>query len=571
MAVFKLSLNKHKKITLEPLFVLINKLYSKEKLTGARCTMGFLRQISIKARLILIQVIVLVGLAALWSEFSNLLDKQSTNAQKVELIDGMSFAQKSLSASIMGYQIFVTPLEIKDYKSANAELNLKAKGLKNIAPEHAKEIDAILSQVAEWDSMNTKRIEIIDKKDVLSIEEWIDSPMRQELSGILSKSRKIDKNTSAQLSLMRKNIIEADAKEISKAKTLTMAIGLAIALLIFIGLWAIGRSIADPIQKIAALISEVSSTNNLAKLIQEDGKDEVANISQDLNGLLESLRSTLDDAKQSAIQNSEVALMLSSSGSKIQNGIDKQARLAKIQSDNGQGVVASIAELVQIAEQNKKDIEEAGSNLMSTKTHIVEMVNSIRIQAEAETELAQKLTRLSSEAEQVKSVLTVINDIADQTNLLALNAAIEAARAGEHGRGFAVVADEVRKLAERTQKSLVDINSTIGLITQAINDASDEMNKDSQTARQISQSSAEIEDIVSKSTAIISNVSANIGQLVERSTQNAKSINESVEQINIVSQLSDENAVETQEIAKASARLEAMTTELSAKLRRFDT
>jgi methyl-accepting chemotaxis protein len=533
--------------------------------------MGFLRQISIKARLILIQVIVLIGLAALWSEFSNLLDKQSTNAQKVELIDGMGFAQKSLSASIMGYQIFVTPLEIKDYKSAYTELNSKAKGLKSIAPEYTKEIDAILSHVTEWDSMNTKRIEIIDKKDLLSIEEWIDSSMRQELSLILSKSRKIDKNTSTQLSLLRKNIIEVDTKEISKAKTFTMSIGLAIALLIFIGLWAIGRSIADPIQKIAALISEVSSTNNLAKLIQEDGKDEVANISQDLNGLLESLRSTLDDAKQSAIQNSEVALMLSSSGSKIQSGIDKQARLAKIQSDNGQSVVASIAELVQIAEQNKKDIEEAGRNLMSTKTHIVEMVDSIRIQAEAETELAQKLTRLSSEAEQVKSVLTVINDIADQTNLLALNAAIEAARAGEHGRGFAVVADEVRKLAERTQKSLIDINSTIGLITQAINDASDEMNKDSQTARQISQSSAEIEDIVSKSASIIGNVSVNIGELVERSTQNAKSINESVAQINIISQLSDENALETQEIAKASARLEAMTAELSTKLRRFDT
>jgi methyl-accepting chemotaxis protein len=263
--------------------------------------------------------------------------------------------------------------------------------------------------------------------------------------------------------------------------------------------------------------------------------------------------------------------MLSSSGSKIQNGIDKQAKLAKTQSDNGQSVVASIAELVQIAEQNKKDIEEAGRSLTGTKKHIVEMVDSIRIQAEAETALAQKFTRLYSEADQVKSVLTVINDIADQTNLLALNAAIEAARAGEHGRGFAVVADEVRKLAERTQKSLVDINSTIGVITQAINEASDEMNKDSQTARQISQSSAVIEEIVSKSVSVIDNISVNIGQLVERSTKNAKSINESVEQINIISQLSDENATETQEIAKASARLEAMTTELSTKLKRFDT
>jgi methyl-accepting chemotaxis protein len=146
-----------------------------------------------------------------------------------------------------------------------------------------------------------------------------------------------------------------------------------------------------------------------------------------------------------------------------------------------------------------REIEHTHSMLKEAKELSIQMDNHIQNSLKAETALTDNLAKLSLEASHVQSILTMIGDIADQKNLLALNAAIETIRTNKYSRGFTIVVNEVRKLAERTQKSLLEINSTIQIILQSINDAGDKMIYETQSIRSTSIFSKLVEESITSS------------------------------------------------------------------------
>ncbi len=190
------------------------------------------------------------------------------------------------------------------------------------------------------------------------------------------------------------------------------------------------------------------------------------------------------------------------------------------------------------ASQSKENIVEVSQKLDDIKIEISDIVNELQDVSVSQNTLAQDLDRVSSDTKEVKEVINVIADIADQTNLLALNAAIEAARAGEHGRGFAVVADEVRKLAERTQKSLTEINATINVVSQSISDTSEQMNKSSKAIESLAGISREVSQRMNETNDAIDE-SVDLSQkTIDSYTSNAKKSEEIITHIFDVNTLS---------------------------------
>jgi len=355
----------------------------------------------------------------------------------------------------------------------------------------------------------------------------------------------------------------------SRTRTLIMACGVLGLILGITVAFFIVRSITSAMATMAALIQQIAANNLAVDDMRITSEDEIGKAGTALNQMKNNLRTMIQSIAGTAEH-------VASASEEISSSATQQAQGAETQKDQTSQVATAMQEMsstvLQVSENSNK-AAEASRQAAETARHggsiVDETLNKMRTIADSVGATAKKMEELGKSSDQIGRIIGVIDDIADQTNLLALNAAIEAARAGEQGRGFAVVADEVRKLAERTTTATKEIAQMIKNIQDETKTAVSAMEAGTKQVEDGVKSTAQAGDSLKE----IIHTSEQVGEMITHIATAATEQSSATEQVNNnmeqIAKLVKESAVGAQQSAKACQDLSGLALDLQKMVGNF--
>ena len=348
--------------------------------------------------------------------------------------------------------------------------------------------------------------------------------------------------------------------------SILVGVGLAVGVVIAV---LIARSITGNITRMAGMIQEIAGNNLAVDDVEISSRDEIGQAGTALNKMKNNLREIIQSIAGTAEH-------VASASEEISSSASEQAQGAETQKDQAAQIATAMQEMsstvLQVSENSNK-AAEASRKAAETARHggaiVDDTLTKMRTIAESVSSTARKMEELGKSSDQIGRIAGVIDDIADQTNLLALNAAIEAARAGEQGRGFAVVADEVRKLAERTTTATKEIAQMIKNIQDETKVAVTAMEGGTKQVEEGVISTGQAGDALKE----IIHMSDQVGEMITHIATAATEQSSASEEINTnmeqIAKLVKESAVGAQQSAKACQDLSGLALDLQKMVGNF--
>jgi len=368
---------------------------------------------------------------------------------------------------------------------------------------------------------------------------------------------------------------EKHAAAVTQARTVLLwSVAAAMSLATIALGWLIARNVSKPVLSMNNAVNDMATGKlSLSTRLDASRKDELGTLASGINNFTDKLASLIASTRDASTQVMQSSGMLQENAAKMADQMESQAARVREIASAMTEMSASAAEVAQQAGEASKAAE--GSRGMATEggKTVAATVDGMHAIEQAVESGTQCVHTLGKRSEAIGQMIQIINDIADQTNLLALNAAIEAARAGEHGRGFAVVADEVRKLADRTQKATAEISQSISQIQNDTRAAVEAMDKGGTQVREgvakAGKAGDDLQRIVSSAGNMTQMVNAIATAAAEQSST-TEEVSRSLEQISTASgetqKAAEESASGIQQVASKATELKRLIEECGLKV-----